>query len=68
MRVKRGISNYERYWYIEQFPGHGFVYVHKLKTCYICTKSHNHYAKRALPIAGQEYFKSIHDINAALEA
>jgi len=67
MRVQRGISFKKRYWYIPDFPGHGFVYVHALRTCYICTVSHNPSISRALPIKGQEYFESIHEINKALE-
>ena len=53
--------------FISNFKGMGLVYVHKLATGYVITKSHTPSLERWIEVNGIDHFKSIQEINEALK-
>ena len=64
--VLTGHGLYYDYLYVERYQHYPILYVHKLKTGYVLTRSHDQGCSTWIKVNGQEHFKTIDDINEAL--
>ena len=66
LEVSTGHGLYYDYLYVKGYSHYPMLYVHKLKTGYVLTRSFDQGISTWIEVNGQEFFNTIDDINEAL--